>query len=879
MQSFPKWAERFLRTICPDHVVDQIIGDLVEIYQHDIKHHGTQKARWRLIIAVLRFFRPGILVRNRLSISPNQGAMVHHYFKTTLRHFVKSKLNFSFKLLGLCFTLTSLLVIVLYVSYQLSFDKFHTDYQNIYRVNSQWRENGEMAKYALVPTGVGPMLKTEFPEVREYARMGFPGRYQVSVNNKSFHTEGIAEADSSIFDVLSFSFLRGDKRALQQPGSIVLTESLAQQMFDEADPFGEAITLVNKAGLSLHVTGIIKDLPSNSHLNIRALVSFGSLSDSSYVPAGPWEISIDGSTVLYLRLRDGTDADEFVSKVSPAVRQRITRNESGLEKEYGILLQPLKNLYLDKPIYAEFFAKGNIVYVFVFAVLGLFLVIISGINYINLTVADFHKRLKEIGVRKVMGALRRQIAFQVIFEACLVVVLSLIISVCALYLLIPEVQQSLDPNLRFAMLIKPEVVGTLAVVTTALIILSTLYPAYQLAIKSPIENMKSIGKAGGHAKISRALLISQFGISIICITSTLVIGQQLRFIQERNPGYDRENLIVAYMPDQYPTEKIQVIKDEFANVPGVEAVSFSTFRIAGAGYYRDWYRVEIDGEMKRMMLNEVFFDHDFFRATGIPLVAGREFDAQRATDSHEAFIVNETAVRHFGWKDALGKRISYGYDETDGEKWEGVIVGVVKDFNVYSLHKKIEPLVMRLPWSDWPGACVHIRINGPLDETIARIQKKYTEILPGFILHYSVVDELYSNQYSNERKAYTALQFCTWIIVVISCLGIFSLSLYLSVAKTKEFGIRKVLGATSKQISVLHTGKFVKIALIANVVAIPGAWIASEQWLEQFAYRTEVSGLLFVAVTGISLFLVILSAGYSSWKAGVMNPVDVIKSE
>ncbi|HLT74722.1 MAG TPA: FtsX-like permease family protein, partial [Ohtaekwangia sp.] len=364
-----------------------------------------------------------------------------------------------------------------------------------------------------------------------------------------------------------------------------------------------------------------------------------------------------------------------------------------------------------------------------------------------------------------------------------------------------------------------------------------------------------------------------------CITSTLVIGQQLRFIQERNPGYDRENLIVAYMPDQYPTEKIQVIKDEFANVPGVEAVSFSTFRIAGAGYYRDWYRVEIDGEMKRMMLNEVFFDHDFFRATGIPLVAGREFDAQRATDSHEAFIVNETAVRHFGWKDALGKRISYGYDETDGEKWEGVIVGVVKDFNVYSLHKKIEPLVMRLPWSDWPGACVHIRINGPLDETIARIQKKYTEILPGFILHYSVVDELYSNQYSNERKAYTALQFCTWIIVVISCLGIFSLSLYLSVAKTKEFGIRKVLGATSKQISVLHTGKFVKIALIANVVAIPGAWIASEQWLEQFAYKTEVSGFLFVAVTGISLFLVILSAGYSSWKAGVMNPVDVIKSE
>lgn len=879
MQSFPKWAERFLRTICPDQVVDQIIGDLIEIYQHDIKHYGDQKARWKLIVAVIHFFRPGILIRNKFSINLNQGAMFQHYFKTTFRHFLKSKLNSSFKLLGLCFALVSLLVIVLYVSYQLSFDKFHNHYQHIYRVNSQWRENGEMAKYALVPTGVGPMLKSEFPEVRGYARMGGASRCQVRVKDKSFHAEGIAETDSTIFNVLSFSFIRGDKRALLKPRSIVLTESLAKQIFDDADPFEESVALVDRVGVSLQVTGIIKDLPSNSHLNIRALASFGSLSDSSYVPAGPWDISIDGSTVLYIHLSDGSNAKKFVSKASPAIRKKITRNESGLEKEYGILLQPMKDIYLDQPIYAEFCVKGNIVYVYVFAVLGLFLLVISGINYINLTVADFHKRLKEIGVRKMMGALKRQIAFQVIFEACLVVVLSLIISVCALYLLFPEVQQLLDPNLRFVMLAKPEIVATLAAVIGLLIILSTLYPAYQLAINSPIENMKSIGKAGTHAKINKMLLISQFSISIICITSTLVIGQQLRFIQERNPGYDRENLIVAYMPDQYPNEKIQVIKDEFAKVPGVEAVSFSTFRIAGAGYYRDWYRVEIDGEMKRMMLNEVFFDHDFFRATGIPLVAGREFDPQRATDSHEAFIVNETAVRQFAWKDPVGKRISYGYEESEGEKWEGTIVGVVKDFNVYSLHKKIEPLVMRLPWSDWPGSCVHIRINGPLDETITRIQKTYSDILPGFILHYSIVDELYSNQYSNERKAYTALQFSTWIIVIISCLGIFSLSLYLSVTRSKEFGIRKVLGATSKQITVLHTNKFVKIALIANAFAIPVAWITCEEWLEQFAYKTDVSGLLFVAVTVVSLILVILSAGYSSWKAGIMNPVDVIKSE
>lgn len=514
MQSFPTWAERFLRIICPEQVVDQIIGDLIELYQHDIKRYGQQKARWKLIITALRFFRPAILIRNKFSINFNHGPMVQHYLKTSFRHFLKSKLNFSFKLLGLCFALVSLLVIVLYLSFQLSFDKFHEDYQHIYRVNSQWRENGEMAKYALVPTGVGPMLKNEFPEVRGYARMGGASRCQVRVKDKSFHAEGIAEADSTLFNVLSFSFIRGDKHALQKPRSIVLTESLAKQIFDDADPFEESITLVDRAGVSLQVTGIIKDLPPNSHLSIKALASFGSLSDSSYVAAGSWDISIDGSTVLYLRLSDGSGAEEFLSKAIPSVKKKITRNESGLEKEYGILLQPLKDIYLDRPIYAEFCVKGNIVYIYMFAVLGLFLLVISGINYINLTVADFHKRLKEIGIRKVMGALKRQIAFQVIFEGCLVVVLSLIVSICALYLLFPEVQQLLDPNLKFVMLAKPEIIAMLAAVIGLLIILSTLYPAYQLAINSPIENMKSIGKPGSHAKIGRVLLISQFGISM-----------------------------------------------------------------------------------------------------------------------------------------------------------------------------------------------------------------------------------------------------------------------------------------------------------------------------------------------------------------------------
>ncbi len=234
-------------------------------------------------------------------------------------------------------------------------------------------------------------------------------------------------------------------------------------------------------------------------------------------------------------------------------------------------------------------------------------------------------------------------------------------------------------------------------------------------------------------------------------------------------------------------------------------------------------------------------------------------------------------MRAFGWDDAIGKRIDYGYDETDGEKWEGTVVGVVKDFNVYSLHKKIEPLVMRLPWSDWPGQCIHIKINGPLDQTIASIKKKYEEILPDFILDYSVIEDLYNNQYQGETKAFAALQLSTWIIVLISSLGIFSLSIYMSAMRMKEFGIRKVLGATARQISLLHVSHFIKIAFLANVISLPIAYWLMKEWLDEFAYRTELSSLIFLSVVCISFTLVIFSAGYSAIKAGRMNPVDVIK--
>ena len=872
----PAYAVRFLRWFCPRHLLEEIEGDLFQKFNHDLVQFDRKKARRRFLWNVIRLFRPGILMRNKFQTDINQIPMFRNYFKTTYRHILKSKVNFSFKLGGLTLALASVLIIAVYVSYQLSFDRFHEGYENIYRVNSEWMENGNIAKYALAPSAVGPALKEEFPEIKAFTRIG-SSRYLIKYKETSYRFEGFTNADSTVFDVFSFDFVRGNRHAMDNPKAIILTESLARQIFGDEDPMRKEISFTDRSNQVFEVTGIIRDMPSNTHLSISALMPHQSLRDSFEIAMDPWGINIDGSTELYLKLEKGRKAEELASKAEPFLRSRLTKTEEGVENSYSISLTPLKDIYLAPRIYAEFCKKGNAVYIYIFSLLGVFLIVMAGINYVNLSIADFHKRSKEIGVRKVLGARKRQIAFQVVTEASLICITALLLSVGILYMIFPQVLQIIDSNLRFTMLFDTNMLLWIGSVLVFLVVLTTVYPAYRLSVNKPVNDFKKIASGGKKASISNGLLLAQFTISVICICATFFVGRQIEFIQKRNPGYDRENLLVLAMPDRYPDEKIPVIKEELSRLPGVEAVSYSTFRIAGAGYYRDWYRVEIKGEMKKLMLNEVFFDHDFFKAANIPFVAGRPFDPAMATDAHSAFIVNETAVKEFGWDDAIGKRISYGFDDASVEKWEGAVVGVVKDFNVYSFHKKIEPLVMRLPWSSWPGNCVHIKINGPLDQTIASIKKKYEEILPDFLVDYRLIEDIYNDQYKNETKAYSTLQVSTWIVVLISSLGIFSLSVYMSAARMKEFGVRKVFGASVRQIALLHVGQFLRIAVLANLIGLPVSFWAMRTWLSEFAYKTDLNVIVFFIVGVLSLLLVTASAGYSSWKAGRMNPIDVIK--
>lgn len=806
----------------------------------------------------------------------NQIQMFSNYFKTMYRHAIKNKLSFGFRLGGLTLALFSFLVITTYVSYQLSFDKFHHDYQNIYRANSIRIENDKETKCASVPSALGAVLKAEFPEVKSYTIVSHWGTVLMRCNDKLFRSDSFIEAESSVFDVFTFEFIAGDKTALNRPDGIVISETLAKQLFGDEEPMHKLISFPDRFNRVLEVRAVIKDLPSNSSVDVKAIVSVGALRDKGDSEFYSWSLGYGGN--LFVRLYEQADPMALEEKIRPLLAKNLPMNFEKGESISAVFLQPLNNIYMGEPMKWEFDRKGNAVYLYVYVCLAIFLLVIAGINYLNLSIADFSFRNKEIGVRKVLGARKKQIVFQIAFETIFHCFLALLVSAGILYMLFPQVSQSFDLNLKFTSLLRKEVLTWTLITVSALIILSAAYPAYCLSVNNPIHDLKQKQLVGGRLSINRVLLLAQFVISVFCISATWVVGNQLNYIQTKDIGFNRKNLLEVFMPDRYPLEKAPVLKQEIARVAGVQSASFSYYHITGVPYFNAWYKVESGNEMKQVMLNELFVDEDFISTMGLTLVEGRNFQSKNEFKS--AFIINESAAKEFGWTNPVGKKIAVGHDKEEGGIWsEGTVIGVVKDFNTRSLHSKIEPLVMRLQYDEWPGSSLNVRYSGNEQEVITSIKRVHEKVLPGFLMDYGRVNDRYDNLYKAENKAFEALQIATWIILLISSIGIFSMSLFVSIKRQKEFGIRKVVGASVAQIATLHVNYFLKIGLVANVIALPIAYYLLKEWLNGFAYKTDVSSLHF-AIFGVSLLiLVTLSAGYSAWKSGRMNPVDVIKAD
>ena len=870
----PKLTFRFLEWFCPAQLYEEIEGDLIQKFEKDVKLLSERKAKRRLLWSVIRFFRPGIILRNKFSMNQNQLPMFQNYLITSLRHIRKSKVNFAFKLGGLSLAIFSFLAIVLYVAFQFSFDTFHADYQNIYRVTSQRKENGVIEKYAIAPFALGPVLQQHIPEVTSMVRIRYANHTYLRLD-KELISCVLLEADSSLFNVLTFRFIKGDRMALQHPNSIVLTRTMANRIFGTTDVLQRTLN-INKNPNLYQVTAVIEDTEPNSQVFLDAVMPIRDQSELSSINIVDPVTFVDQATTLFVRLSKPITPD-FMEKVEASLNPYIKKSDR-VEHGFEVSFQPIADVYLGPAYKNDYFRKGSPVYVYAFSVLGILLLVVAGINYVNLSIADFGSRSRETGVRKVLGARKHQLVTQVTIEALLFSMISLCVGVGLLYLLFPKISELLDTDLRFGMLMEPNVILIAFTGLIGLLFFSTYFPARQFASTAALQNLKS--KSGGYnSSLSRVLLFTQFTISAICICCTFMVSRQIGFIHNKELGFDRKNLLVLSMPEEFTVRNMQTFKQELKQISGVSNVSNSSFRI-GQGYWKDWYFVEQEGkqEMKHMELYEVFSDDELFSTLGIKLLEGRTFNANIPSDSGAAFIVNESAVRELGWKEPIGKRINT-HPEDKG-KWDGTIVGVVQDVNISPLYDKVKPLVMRLPWTnEYPDRFIYVRYQGEEGAIVKSIKEKYNAIMPGYPLACRFVDELYNSTHEKESKAFASLQFGTFVIILVSMLGIFSMAAYMSVKRMKEFGIRKVLGASVSQIFTLHLGYFVKLMLISNLVAIPLAYWLIQNWLSTFAYRTDLTYFPFALVGLVSLLLVIVSGSFSAWKAGRTNPVEVIKME
>ncbi len=871
----PGWLLQLLRSFCPPQLVEEIEGDLLQRFERDVKSYGERRARRRLLWNVIRFFRPGILLRNELNYTDNQTVMIGNYFKTSWRHIRKSKVNFTFKLGGLTLAIFSFLSIALYVSYQTSYDTHHLDHQNIYRINSMRKEDGLLEKYAIVPLAIGPLLKQNIPEIELMARTRYANGSYLRYEDKSVSSGGLLmEADSTLFEIVKFDFIEGTSNALKIPNGIVLTRTIAENLFGTASALGKLITMNNK-GKVYQVTAVIEN-PSHTFMGIEAVILNETESTLTLnAIESPVEF-VDQSASLFVRLNKPI-TEELNSKIESLLDRHIKKSVRQ-EVGFSLFFQPISAIYLDPEYMVEAGRKGSTVYVYAFSVLGILLLLVAGINFVNLSIADFSSRARETGVRKVLGARKHQLLSQVTIETLLFSFIALTLALGTLYLLFPKVTQLLDGDLHFDMLLKPNVMMLAGAGLVVLLFFSTYFPAKMVTSSGVIQNLKSKNR-GYNSSLSKILLLAQFSISAICITCAVIVDKQISFIHNKDLGFDRKNLLMLNMPWEFTVKNMQTFKQEIKRMAGVTHVTNCSFFISG-GYWKDWYFVEQEGkeEMKHIELYEVFSDDELFSTLGINILQGRSFDAEIPSDSGAAFIVNESAVREMGWKEPLGKRI-YTHPEEKG-KWDGTVVGVVADINISPLYDKVKPLVMRLPWTnEYPDGFIYVRYTGDAKSVVQSIEEKYKAIMPGYPLNWFHVDELYNRSHEKENKAYASLQFGTLIIVLISVLGIFSMAMYMSVKRMKEFGIRKVLGASVTQISMLHMNYFVQLAFIACAIALPIAFTLIGEWLSTFAYRVGLSYVPFLLVVLASVVVVILSAGYSAWKSGRMNPVDVIKME
>jgi putative ABC transport system permease protein len=801
--------------------------------------------------------------------------MFKNYLKIALRNSLRHKGFTAINIVGLALGMTCFLLIMRHIQQELEYDAFHERADRIYRIAVESKKPAGNRFNASTPYPAAPALRLEYSEFVKLARVFFYGESLIEADGKKIYEKKIVFAEPEFFEIFSFPLLRGNAlTALAQPHSIVLTASTARKYFGDGDPMGKTVRLDDRFDFA--VTGVVADPLATSHFHFDFLASFANVNEE-IVGFDPEQWGAFFGIYTYALV----SPQENVARLEERLAPFYDKHAAGQSNESRrLFLQPLRKIHLHSQFESEIEPNNSITNLAVLGTLALLVLLIACINFINLSTARSARRAKEVGLRKVLGAERPQLVKQFLGESLLHCAVALALSFGLVELLLPKFSDLIGKSIEFSF--AKNALAILGIAGLALLVgvAAGIYPAFVLSAFQPAESLKGI-KAGRRAgkgafALRRILVVAQFAISVVLITSTLIIREQLRFVKQADLGFDGELTLVIPLRDEAVRKKYQVIKNEFSKNPNVRAAIACLAAPVGENEFNTalYPRGRADAQRFDIRLN--FVDYNFLEGFGLNLLAGRNFSPQISTDSMQAFIINEATVKQMGLRapeEAIGKKVTIGVNDI-----EGTIIGVTKDFHHQSMHEAISPEVMMY----WPRWFYEISVKiAPQDisGTLAFLEKSWQRLVPGFPFQYQFLDDYVASLYLAEEKTERTVEIFSALAICIAGLGLFGLAAFAAEQRTKEVGIRKVLGASVAGVLALLSKDFVKLVFVANLFAWPMAWYAMNRWLQNFAYRIEIGWWIF-ALAGLgALAVALLTVSTQAIKAALANPVESLRYE
>ncbi len=805
--------------------------------------------------------------------------MIKNYFLTAIRNLLKNWSYSLINIIGLSIGIAASLFIALYVIHETSYDRFHANADQIYRIGVEGQFSSEIIDQVVTAAPMAQAMIQDYPEVKNAVRLREAGDWLMVYGDRKFNEDNVLFADSSFFDVFSFDLIKGDpKNALRLPHSLVMTETTAKKYFGNEEAIGKLIKVESDTTL-YKVTGVVADPPENSHFHFEML---GSLSTLSHSRSTFW---ISHNYYTYLLLNEDADPGSLEKKmenilpkyVGPQIAEVMGVSLDEFESQgnyFGYFLQPLTDIHLKSSKQYEIEPNGNLLYVVFFSIIAVFILIIACINFTNLATARAANRAKEVGIRKVSGATRQHLIFQFLTESIIISFISMLIALLIVKSLMPEYNNLLQLSLSFKLFEGWYIVPALLFLVLFVGLLAGLYPSFVLSSFRPVAVLKGKLKSGAKSGLLRNILvISQLVISIVILIGTYVVWNQLNYIQNKDLGFNKENIVAIKRSDALD-QQIEAFKQELMQNPNIVSISNAN-TIPGENFSNNAFFMPGTNDTK--LLHQAWVNYDYDKVFNFTLKEGRFFSRDFPSDS-VSIVINEKAAKNLGWEEPLGEKLLYPWGR-NGETREMTVVGVVEDFHFKSMQVPIEPVIFTLIPGNWEGYVLVKIMPENQQSTINSIQQTWNSFTSEYPFEYFFFKKHYDELFKNEMITSRIFLVFSIISIVIAGLGLLGLISFMTIQRNKEIGVRKTFGSTSWNIVLILNKEIIKLVVISSLIAIPLSWWAMSRWMEDFAYKAEMPVAMFAIIPLVALLIALIIVSYQSAVAALRNPADILRYE